>query len=307
MEPDRNLLILHSPGCQNISDWLDVKTRIEADAPDIDVRIGDNDTNSMTTREWQISRPSLVFSPLHLKNYVPAGGKIYVGKPFGKIEQYERLITLGIPVPQFVKLNKFAALDPKIWGDYVVVKPNRGSLGRGVHLAKSADVARHFGHLADRPKQMMIQQFIDHTDDQGHLYEYRILLMFGEPLYFHRNRWSTPRRPLGEIEASVSNDIASNTNRARVRSLCYEPDVLALAKAVAPAFPEVPTLGVDIVRERATGRLFVLEVNPGGNTWHFSSRVVTLLPSLRDETYRQYNALEKAAKLLIEKTRTEAL
>jgi hypothetical protein len=35
----------------------------------------------------------------------------------------------------------------------------------------------------------------------------------------------------------------------------------------------IPMLAVDVIREAATGKLYVLECNPGGNTWHFSSSI----------------------------------
>jgi hypothetical protein len=52
-----------------------------------------------------------------------------------------------------------------------------------------------------------------------------------------------------------------------------DPDVLELARKVHAAFPNIPRLGTDILREAATGKLYVLERNPGGNTWHFSSPI----------------------------------
>ena len=54
------------------------------------------------------------------------------------------------------------------------------------------------------------------------------------------------------------------------RELTRDPDILELARRTSSAIPEAPLQGVDIVREVATGQLFVLEANPGGNTWIFS-------------------------------------
>jgi hypothetical protein len=41
-EPTRNLLIVHTPPFQGLADWLGAKQRIEASAPDIEVRIATN-------------------------------------------------------------------------------------------------------------------------------------------------------------------------------------------------------------------------------------------------------------------------
>jgi hypothetical protein len=51
------------------------------------------------------------------------------------------------------------------------------------------------------------------------------------------------------------------------------PAVIEMAKKVHAALPDIPLLGMDIIIEERTERLFVLECNAGGNTWHFSSEV----------------------------------
>ena len=76
----RNLLILHTPTAQALSDWENVKHRIETRAPDIEVRIANNLARNSVTRRWQGSRPSLVFSAAPLRDYQPAGGKVYAGR-----------------------------------------------------------------------------------------------------------------------------------------------------------------------------------------------------------------------------------
>jgi hypothetical protein len=97
--PVRNLLIVHTPIAQDISDWVEVKRRIEARASDIEVRIGNNEAANSVTRRWQVSRPSLVFSPVPLLAYQPRGGTVYAGRALSKLEQTERLARHGLPVP----------------------------------------------------------------------------------------------------------------------------------------------------------------------------------------------------------------
>jgi len=69
---------------------------------------------------------------------------------------------------------------------------------------------------------------------------------------------------------------------------------------------------VDIIREAESGRLFVLEANPGGNTWTFSkgamrTRQAALTKALGVERLTdQFDAFTAAAKVLIERTRAEA-
>jgi D-alanine-D-alanine ligase-like ATP-grasp enzyme len=64
-------------------------------------------------------------------------------------------------------------------------------------------------------------------------------------------------------------------------------------------------IGVDIIRESQSGRLYVLEVNPHGAVWHLSSPL-RKDPEHARELYSQFNALDLAADLLIQKTRTHA-
>src|SRR6266511_2561382 len=82
LEPTRNLLILHTPFRQDVSDWFLVKRRIDVLATDIEVRIATNGQRNSVTRRWQASRPSLVFSPCTLEEYAPKGGTVYAGRGF---------------------------------------------------------------------------------------------------------------------------------------------------------------------------------------------------------------------------------
>jgi hypothetical protein len=101
--------------------------------------------------------------------------------------------------------------------------------------------------------------------------------------------------------------------------LKHEDDTLELARRVHDAFPTIPLLGIDIIREEKTGKLFVIECNAGGNVWHFSSK--TNVPLRRilggaslvgakkaEEVARQmhidqFGAFDRAAEVLVRKTR----
>jgi hypothetical protein len=96
--------------------------------------------------------------------------------------------------------------------------------------------------------------------------------------------------------------IASNNKQmgGRVRSICNDPEIIALGERVHQAFPEC-------ARESQTGQLYVLETNPYGMTWHFSSPLSkTFDPQHVRQLYAQFNALDHVADLLIQKTRAEA-
>ena len=309
--PTRNLLIVHTPnGAQDLSDWLQVKQRIEASAPDIEVRIASNHARNSTTRRWQVRRPSLVFSPCPLMEFEPRGGTVYCGRSISKLEQTERIASKGLPVPPTAILSRDLVPDPERWGRYVVVKPLRGGMGRDIRLLRIEDVAKRFAELTlHGEREMVIQPYIEHSEE-GYPTEYRVLTMFGHALYAARGRWGVPRPPLEEIASAPNGIIASNDSgqlSGRVRVLCNDPEIIGLGERAHSAFPGIPVLGVDIIRSDV-GKLYVMEVNPMGFTWHLSSGVAKALysPEYVRELYAQFGALDRVAQLLIEKTRAEA-
>ena len=319
MEPARNLLIVHTPVSQDISDWRRVKAMIDAQAPDIEVRIVDNKQVSPTTEEWQITRPSLVFSPNSLREYSPRGGTIFVGKHIDKLEQMQRLSAAGIPVPQTAELLSLMKLHESTWGEFVILKPLYSQNGTGVRITRVEEAVRRLPALQNARDwdgeerrdggRVLVQRFIDHTDDKERPVEFRALMLFGKPLYLHRLQWLRARRPVADIARDFSGEIAGNApGISRRRDLVKDNDVLDLAARACAVFPEIPVFGMDIVREKSTGELFVIEINPAGN-WHLSSGLaINVFPKqVRRATYRQFNALQVIADVLIEKTRAEAI
>ena len=76
--------------------------------------------------------------------------------------------------------------------------------------------------------------------------------------------------------------------------------VLSLATKVGEAYSDIPCLGVDIVREYSTDKLYILETNSGGNVWHFSSKLSVLSPPEHNQArYNQFGALTLTADLLV--------
>jgi hypothetical protein len=133
--------------------------------------------------------------------------------------------------------------------------------------------------------------------------------MFGQPLFVQRRRLTTPRPPLETLLKESPTAIAMNlVGYKRTREYVDAPAVYEFAMKIAAAFVRVPCLGIDIIRERRTGELYVLEVNPGGNVWQLSSNFTKTNWSEKDRAgaYAQFDALDLAADLLIERTRAEA-
>ncbi|HYC17222.1 MAG TPA: hypothetical protein VEC94_08450 [Pseudolabrys sp.] len=205
-------------------------------------------------------------------------------------------------------LSSVHSLDPSEWGEFVVVKPNNSNSSKGLKLVRSTDLAARYNELtALADDQILVQPYIDHAED-GYPTIYRVLTMFGRALYCVWNRWDKKRPPLAQIADDPSGVIATNDNSmGQVRSLCNDPGIVALGERAHEAFPECPVLGVDIIRDVQSGRLYVLEVNPHGNVWHLSSPFAKKVdPEYVRARYAQFNALDRAADLLIQKTRSEA-
>jgi hypothetical protein len=294
------------------SDREVVRDKILATAPDIDVRIVSNEAPDPAVYRWQVTRPCLVFSPFRLVAYRAPRGAVQAGRLIGKAAECFRLQECGLPVPRTARLLPGLHLDPAVWGEYVIVKPVTGLQGRGVRLLRTEAVAGQLSALTDNARrQMLIQQYIDHVDERGHPSAYRVLTMIGEPLYQIGTVWQQPRRPLAELAADPDGIIASNSEgTAKRRWPIVVPEVLALARRVAHAFPDIPCLGQDIIRETGTGALYVLETNPGGATWHLSSPLHRHhrghSPEYFTALYAQFDALSIVADRLIARTRAQA-
>jgi hypothetical protein len=303
----RNLVMVHSPGKQALSDWVTVRERIRALAPDIDVRIASNAAPDAEISLWQAARPSLVFSPVPLVRYASSGGKLYAGREESKLDQVKRLSAAGLPVPEGFGLLPWMPLKRDNWGDYVIVKPTMGKVGDFVRLVRTEEVgARYLELTNNQTTPMLVQKFIDHTDETNRLVQYRVLTLFAQPLYSVWRRSVEPRPSLAELADRRSAHVASNYRGVdREFKLVKDEEVLSLATRVGEACPEFPVLGIDIIRERSTGKLYVLETNSGGHVWHFSSDPMPS-PAARERMYRQFGALDLAAELLIDKTRREA-
>lgn len=235
----------------------------------------------------------------------------------GSWSSFGALPIVGVPVPRTETLTSSLVLDPADWGEFVLLKPSHlgsSSSGHGIQFIRTSRV-RYMPPEAypeahpGRWGPMLVQQYID---TGVHLTAYRVLTLFGEPLYAMLNRSHMTRigldRPGAEIEAAV---IAMQGVGDRERHLIDDPDVLALARAAYAAVPEPPVHGVDILRDVHTGRAYVIELNCGGNTWHFSSAMseptrTKYGPEFEAHKRRQFDAFRTAARVLVDVTEREA-
>jgi hypothetical protein len=305
-KPARRLLIVHTPGAEARSDWETVAIKITRGAPEIEVVIA---TNPPVAGPWvESAAPLLIVSPHQLRKPWVGRGRVYSGVDYDKVVQAERLAAARIPTPLTFRLSELARAAVDL-GKYAIVKPAIGHLGDGVRLVPVTALREMAARLSpQQAHRLVVQPYIEHADLAGRLFEYRVLTFFGRLVYSSRNRALVAHPPLERVARGGL--IASNveTFGQRVRDLTSDTAVVDLGLMAARAFPELPVVAADIIVERDTGRLLVLEVNPKGESWHLSSDFAmrTFDPEHRKALYRQHDALKVAADALIEKARQEA-
>ena len=170
---------------------------------------------------------------------------------------------------------------------------------RREHFTAAHPIQRH---------SFMVRTIIDIGRHPRH---YRVLCLFGTPLYTMRVELKAAQPPVtSSVQTIASANIATNASVTKTRVLVDEPEIAASARQVSFVLPEVPLQGIDILREAKAGKLYALESNPGGNTWHFSSGFGAVLHEEvgqgRQKPLAQYDALPLAAKTLAEATRSYA-
>jgi hypothetical protein len=322
---ERNLIIIHR-GPDYVRDFEEIARKIFATDPAISVFCIDLATSRvMPDDAWK--RPTLTVALQSKFKADIKRGPVLMNHPILKPRQHRVLAEAGLPTPPTMRFFPGMKLDPIMFGEYVVIKPinpKLASYGRGIQLFRRRKLEtmaiENFpsDHLIHRDRDgYIVQRFIDTGPFLG---VYRVLTLFGVPLYCFLAKDKVPQPALGGSDEEIERvRVTSNTGNFRVRFTCSDADVLALGVRVGKAFPDIPLLGTDIIREERTGKLFVLECNPGGNTWHFSSRLTTAVRQQmgggslvgakkadligRQILIDQFGAFDRAAEVLIEKTK----
>jgi hypothetical protein len=278
-------------------------------APDVHpLIISDHLRNAFRPDLW--IRPTLSVSTEGLRHFRPLRGRLFHGRQMTKSREYTILERMGIPVPKWTLCQGGKVPDLTDFDKYVVSKPDLGACGAEVKIMRKSrirgnPVSTRYEGLSDT----LVQEFI-YTGPWP--VSYRVFTFFGQVLGSWRVEADRNRRPLkgpqafagGPADGGIS--IASS-GKGCIFQLNYEADILALAEQAHAAFPELPLLGVDIVREQPSGKLYVLEVNSCGRTWHFSSaRGLSIQNDFGIDFKSQFDALHKAANILAEQARRHA-
>jgi hypothetical protein len=323
--PERNLIIVHR-GSDYVRDFREIAEKISITEPTISVYCIDPRTSRvMPDDAWQ--RPTLTVALLAKFKADIRRGPILANRAIHKTGQHHIFTKARLPTPPTARFVPGMKLDPIMFGEYVLIKPTSpdlASYGRGIQLfrRRTLETIRiadfPHDHLIHRDRNgFIVQRFID----TGPLLRmYRVQTLFGVPLYCWSARDMMPGPPVGGTDEEIARlCVVSNSGQDRIRWLCSDAEVLDLGARVGRAFPDIPILGMDIVPEERTGKLYVLECNPGGNTWHFSASATAAIrrqfgggslvgEKKAEETGRQlmidqFGAFDRAAEVLVQKVR----
>jgi hypothetical protein len=207
-------------------------------------------------------------------------------------------------------LTPDTVLTEAAYGPLVIVKPSYllATFGQGIELWRTRNVRYrppqafpdgHPGRLAP----MIVQRFID----CGYPMSCRVLRFFGEPVFSYCRESTIPLSLDAEKQIFEQSEYMPMQPNRRTY-LRRDADMLRLAADAYRAMPQIALQGCDILRERETGRLYLLEINPGGGAWMFSNDGA---PGYREalgisDLTAPFDAFHTMARILIDRTRREA-
>ena len=272
----RNLILVSQPSYLSTADLFLISDKIRILAPDVKTIIVGNDDRSELIAPDFWKHPCLTVSFGTLKKFHPLRGPVFLNQQIPKLEQSVSLTNANVRTPKTEAFKFEMKFDEREWSKFVILKPaslDQTSSGKNlcIYRTEKINLLTEASLPSNHPLRgcaMIAQQFID----SGPRFKvYRCLTLFGQCLYQNLTESVTEHMPLDSPDAvleSIHPEPERNLAEPRIN---VEPDVIEFAKKVATVFPTIPLLGCDIVREFETGNLFAIEVNAGGNVWHFSS------------------------------------
>ena len=324
----RNLILIHR-GPEYEQDFTEIARKVTAIDKDITAySVDHSSTAQLPSLVWLWPTLVVAFTPqyrLHVKR-----GTILKNSQIEKLAQYETFRKAGIATPPTLPFRFGMTLDPLLFGEFVVIKPmdlDLTSQGKGTQLFRRQRLERmeprdfpldHPIHKA--LDGFLVQKFIDTGPYPNY---HRVQTIFGNVMYCWRTALTDARTSLDASDAEIERAVIDIKGEGgKERKLVKDSDVERTATRAHAQFPDIPILGCDIIRDEATKIFYVLECNPGGNTWHISSKSGELMrldfgnakgngPARANQLGRrrlieQYGAFDVVARTLVEKTRSRA-
>ncbi len=294
---------------ESMNDFKEIARRARKIDPYIEIFVFAGRVNSHQLPPLFFEHPLLA---IYLCNsppdyYSPRIG-LLANQQLNKIEEYNHFKNHNIPSLPIEAFDWGMTPDKSIYGDYVVLKPqNIMSTGKDINLVPT-DLIPSL-RLDDFPEDHLIrkdkyyiQKFVNTGDRPMH---YRAYVFLNEIVLTAQSisKISTPK--VIDIKNALNISVASNSQEYRDVILFTNKTITDFALKIAQTFTKIPLLGIDILIDDATKELFVLEVNAGGNTWVFSSKIAEHFRHSaggKKKLVLQYNAWDRAAEALVRKT-----
>ena len=270
--PSRVLNLITNPGNNSEADFAQLATWISELSPETLVFVlpdlPDADRSASVP-----DLPTLTVSFVPVRWLRPRRGPLFQGQHVAKSEEYRALDALGVPVPRWTRLLPGRQPDLQGFGRFVVTKPDFGARGADVRIE------RREGAKWTRPRTALSEQFGGPWNPrvaQEFVYtgvwprSHRVATLFGTTVFAFRIEADHARMPLLDRCSFHGQSVVSSGQGCRFE-LFTDPEISRLAERAHAAFPRVPLLGVDILRDIDNGQLFVSELNGVGYLWDFSS------------------------------------
>jgi len=307
-----NIILVYQESRIDWNDFNDIARRIVAKAPHINVHfvVPQDTIDMLPPHVWQL--PTITVSFGATGRFVPLRGPVFANKAIPKLNQAALLERAGVATPKTALFQFGMQLSTEEWGEFVILKPASLSLsssGEGIYLYRSRrlqglradDLPEH--HFARRTR-MLVQRLVDTGERPS---KQRITTLFGEPFHWAYSENRAARPSLLASDELLDGAVVS-TSASGQRTWSYrEPsqEMFDFARRAAAVFPTTPLLGLDILSCNVTGKLYCLEVNAGGNVWHYSSSLAAEERARHPENFpnaqQKHWSFDKAAEILINK------
>jgi glutathione synthase/RimK-type ligase-like ATP-grasp enzyme len=229
-----------------------------------------------------------------------------------KLVQTQVLRKAGLPTPPDLPFRAGMMLDPIVFGEFVLLKPldfRLTSKGIGIQVMRRTrlEKLRPLDLPADHPmrrdtKGYIVQKLVNTGKFAT---TYRVSTFMGELIYALKYQSLVPSPDLTSSDSEIESGDFTQKGERRME-LFEDEELFSLAKRVAGVFEKLPLLGIDFVRDYETLQPYILEVNAGGNTWHFASKMWAerrrSSPELIRSMKQQFSVYDAAARGLVAKT-----
>ncbi len=223
-------------------------------APDVQTAVFEDEVVDWSSMPGALDLPTLVVSPAPVWRFRPARGVVFQGLWLPKSREYAALERAAVPVPRWALLTPTDAPDLSAFEPYVVVKPDLSGRGADVKIKRKGRVRwrppRTDFTRAQRAGDCdwVVQEFV-YTGP--HPESYRVATLFGEPIWSWKVQADPARRALAsryDFHAGESGGGMSivSSGKGCVFAPSHDEEILALARRVHRALPEVPLLGVAV-------------------------------------------------------------